>query len=39
MTPMQFTESLGLYEHGGGGYHCVWLEEKDIEILKNTTCR
>ena len=34
MTPMQFTESLGLYEHGGGGYHCVWLEEKDIEILK-----
>ena len=34
MTPMQFTESLGLYEYGGGGYHCVWLEEKDIEILK-----
>lgn len=34
MTPTQLTESLGMYEYGGGGYHCVWLEEPDFEIFK-----
>lgn len=34
-TPTQLTDSLGMYEYGGGGYHCVWLEEPDFEIFKN----
>lgn len=34
MTPTQITESLGMYEYGGGGYHCVWLEDVDYEIFK-----
>lgn len=34
MTPTQLTDSLGMYEYGGGGYHCVWLEEPDFAIFK-----
>ncbi len=34
MTPTQLTDSLGMYEYGGGGYHCVWFEEPDFEIYK-----
>lgn len=33
-TPTQLTDSLGMYEYGGGGYHCIWVEEPDIEIFK-----
>ena len=35
MTPTQITDSLGLYQYGGGGYHCIWFEESDFEIFKN----
>ncbi len=34
MTPTEFLESLGLFEYGGGGFHCVWLTDSDIEIFK-----
>lgn len=34
MTPTQLTDSLGMYEYGGGGYHCVWFEDEDFEIYK-----
>ena len=33
-TPTQITDELGMYEYGGGGYHCVWFDEKDFEIFK-----
>ncbi len=34
-TPTQLTDSLGMYKYGGGGYHCVWMDDKDFEIFKN----
>ncbi len=34
-TPTQLTDSLDMYKYGGGGYHCVWMDDKDIEIFKN----
>ena len=34
-TPTQLTDSLGMYQYGGGGYHCVWMDEKDFDIFKN----
>ncbi len=34
ITPTQLTDGLGMYEYGGGGYHCVWFEEADFEIFK-----
>ena len=33
-TPTQLTDSLGMYEYGGGGYHCVYFDDRDIEIFK-----
>lgn len=32
-TPTELAESLGMYAYGGGGYHCIYLEEKDFEIF------
>ena len=34
-TPTELTESLGMYEYGGGGYHCVWFSDNDFEIFKS----
>ncbi|MBR1659838.1 MAG: amidohydrolase family protein, partial [Oscillospiraceae bacterium] len=34
MTPTELFDSLGMFEYGGGGYHCVWLSEHDLEIFK-----
>ena len=34
MSPTQLTDSLGMYKYGGGGYHCVWMDDKDFEIFK-----
>lgn len=35
LTPTELFESLGLFEYGGGGYHCVWLSEHDKQIFKD----
>lgn len=34
MTPTQITDKLGMYEYGGGGFHCVYFDDRDIEIFK-----
>ncbi len=34
MSPTQITDALGMYEYGGGGYHCVYFDDKDFEIFK-----
>ena len=34
MTPVAFLDSLGMFDYGGGGYHCVHVTEEDIEIMK-----
>ncbi|MCR4903258.1 MAG: amidohydrolase [Butyrivibrio sp.] len=33
MTPVQYFDSLGMFDFGGGGYHLVWADDKDIEIM------
>lgn len=33
-TPTELTDALGMYESGGGGYHCIYFEEKDFEIYQ-----
>lgn len=33
MSPTQLFEQMGMYDFGGGGYHCVWFDEKDIDIF------
>ncbi len=34
LTPTQLFDELGIYNYGGGGYHCVWMDEKDLQIFK-----
>lgn len=33
-TPTELFDSLGAYEYGGGGFHCVHLSDNDIDIFK-----
>ena len=33
-SPTQLTDSLGMYKYGGGGYHCIWMDDKDFEIFR-----
>ena len=34
MTPAVFLDSLGMFDYGGGGYHCIHMSEEDIEIFR-----
>ena len=34
MSPVKLLNSLGIFDYGGGGYHCVWLDEEDMEIFQ-----
>ncbi len=34
MSPVEFLDSLNMFDFGGGGYHLVHTDEKDWEILK-----
>ncbi|MCR5784906.1 MAG: amidohydrolase [Eubacterium sp.] len=33
-TPTKLFNDLGIYDYGGGGFHCVWMSEEDIDIFK-----
>lgn len=35
MSPVEFLDSVGLFAYGGGGFHGVWLSERDIEICRD----
>lgn len=33
-TPTAFLDSIGMFEYGGGGFHCVHMTEEDLNICK-----
>ena len=33
-TPTAYMDSLGLFSYGGGGYHCVYMTEEDMDIFR-----
>ncbi len=33
-SPTRLTDDLGMYEYGGGGFHCVWFDDEDIDIFR-----
>ena len=33
-TPTEFFEELGMFEYGGGGFHCVHMSETDLNIFR-----
>lgn len=38
MSPVQYFEKMGAYDYGGGGYHCCYFSDEDIEIFKRHNC-
>lgn len=34
MTPVMFLDTMGVFEFGGGGYHCVHVTGSDMEVLR-----
>lgn len=34
MTPTVLFDQLGIYNYGGGGFHCVYLSDEDIDIFR-----
>lgn len=33
-TPAEFLDDLGLWDYGGGAYHCCYMTRQDLEIFK-----
>ncbi|MCR5575469.1 MAG: amidohydrolase [Oscillospiraceae bacterium] len=33
MTPPQLLDSLGFFDYGGGGFHCVWMSDEDVALF------
>ncbi|MDO4275365.1 MAG: amidohydrolase [Eubacteriales bacterium] len=33
-TPTVYLDKLGLFQYGGGGYHCIHMSEEDLHIFK-----
>ncbi len=34
MTPAVYLDSLGIFDYGGGGYHCVHMTEEDLAVFQ-----
>ena len=34
LTPTELFEELNMFDFGGGGYHCVYMSDNDVEIFK-----
>lgn len=35
VTPAVLFDKLGIFDFGGGGFHCVWFTDEDRDIFKN----
>ncbi len=33
-TPLKYLCDLGMFDYGGGGFHCVHVNEQDLELLE-----
>lgn len=33
ISPVKLLDSLGMFDYGGGGYHCVWVDGEDMDIF------
>lgn len=34
-TPTVFLDSIGMFQYGGGGFHCVHMTEEDLRVMKD----
>lgn len=33
MSPTKLLDSIGFFDYGGGGFHCVWMDDEDWDIF------
>lgn len=33
LTPPRLLDEMGLFKYGGGGFHCTWMSDEDIELF------
>ena len=34
LTPPMLLDSLGFFDYGGGGFHCVWMSGEDVALFQ-----
>lgn len=34
-TPPMLLDSLGFFDYGGGGFHCVWMHDEDVALFRD----
>ncbi|MBR1691455.1 MAG: amidohydrolase [Lachnospiraceae bacterium] len=34
MTPTVFLDSIGMFDYGGGGFHCVHMSSEDLDVCR-----
>jgi len=34
MTPAVFFDSLGMFDYGGGGFHCIHMTDEDLDVFR-----
>jgi 5-methylthioadenosine/S-adenosylhomocysteine deaminase len=39
MRTIEYLDSLGLFNYGGGGYHCVHVSEREMDIMQSRGMR
>ena len=37
-TPVKYLDSLGFFDYGGGGFHCNYFTDEEVEIFKKHNC-
>ena len=37
-TPVKYLDSLGFFDFGGGGFHCNYFTDEEVEIFKKHNC-
>ena len=37
-TPVKYLDSLGFFDYGGGGFHCNFFNDEEVEIFKKHGC-
>lgn len=35
VTPPQFLESIGFFRYGGGGFHCCYMSDEDLDLFRD----
>lgn len=35
MTPPMYLDSIGMFDYGGGGFHCVHMSDDDLKLFKD----